>query len=235
MIAAAFAYVIGVTLLIGLAALSVERFLAEIGRPRRAAWLVAYTAALTFPPAALLLATGTPAVETVVATSAAAVSQTPSPVDWDTLLLRTWAGATTVLLLAYVSSWIRLAMLAKHWPRVAGDEPLVVLADDVGPAVLGIFRPRIVLPPWLMDSPASVRSTIMAHELEHIAARDQAVIVATHVVTVLLPWNLPLWWFARRLRAAIEVDCDARVLRRGVDAGHYTDVLLQVGQRRSSS
>jgi hypothetical protein len=86
-----------------------------------------------------------------------------------------------------------------------------------------------------MDSPALVRSTIMAHELEHIAARDQAVIVATHIVTVLLPWNLPLWWFARRLRAAVEVDCDARVLRRGVDAEHYTDVLLQVSQRQSSS
>ena len=77
MIAEAFAYVIGVTLLFGLAALSVERLLAEIGRPRRAAWLVAYAAALTFPPAALLLATGTPAVETVITTSAAAVTIPP--------------------------------------------------------------------------------------------------------------------------------------------------------------
>ena len=61
MIAEAFAYSIAVTLLIGLAALSVERFLAEIGRPRRSAWLVAYAVTFTFPPAALLLATGTPA------------------------------------------------------------------------------------------------------------------------------------------------------------------------------
>jgi len=234
MIAEAFAYSIAVTLLIGLAALSVERFLAEIGRPRRTAWLVAYAAALTFPPAALLLATGTPAVETVIATSAAAVTAAPSPLDWDTLLLRLWAAATTVLLLAYVASSFRLATLAKGWPRVGDDEPLVVLSDDVGPAVLGILRPRIVLPRWLMDSPASVRSTIMAHELEHIAARDQASIVAAQLVTVLLPWNLPLWWFARRLRLGIEVDCDARVLRRGVDAEHYADVLLQVGQRRSA-
>jgi len=235
MIAEAFAYVIGVTLLFGLAALSVERLLAEIGRPRRAAWLVAYAAALTFPPAALLLATGTPAVETVITTSAAAVTIPPSPFDWDMLLIRLWAATTGILLLAYVASWIRLAMLAKRWPRVGGDKPLVLIADDVGPAVLGIFKPRIVLPRWLMDSPASIRNTIMAHELEHIAARDQASIVAAQLVTVLLPWNLPLWWFARRLRSSIELDCDARVLRKGVDVGHYADVLLQVGQRRLSS
>jgi hypothetical protein len=46
---------------------------------------------------------------------------------------------------------------------------------------------------------------------------------------------LPLWWFARRLRSSIELDCDARVLRKGVDVAHYADVLLQVGQRRLSS
>jgi len=98
-----------------------------------------------------------------------------------------------------------------------------------------VLRPMIVLPRWLMDSPASVRSTVVAHELEHIAARDQVFIFSAQLVSVLLPWNLPLWWFARRLRAAIEVDCDARVLRRGVDPAHYADVLLEVGQRGAPS
>jgi BlaR1 peptidase M56 len=234
MIAEVFVYVIAVTLLIGLAALSVEQFLAEIRRPRRYAWLAAYAAALLFPPLSLLLAGSTPAAEEIVAASLYAASP-PSRFDWDALLIQAWAVATCVLMIAYLAAWIRLAMLAKHWPRAASDHPLVVLADDVGPAVLGIFRPRIVMPRWLMDSPASVRSTIVAHELAHIAARDQALIVAAQLVTVLLPWNLPLWLFVTRLRAAIEVDCDARVLRDGVDAGHYADVLLQVGQRRSFS
>jgi len=232
MIAEAFVYVIAVTLLIGLAALSVEQFLAEIRRPRRYAWFGAYAGALIFPPLSLLLAAGTPAVETVAAPSTVAAAAL-SAFDWDALVIRAWAVASVVLLLAYLAAWIRLTMLAKHWPRVANDERLVVLADNVGPAVLGVFRPRIVLPRWLLESPAAVRSTIMAHELEHIAARDQAFIVAAQLVTVLLPWNLPLWWFVRRLRASIEVDCDARVLRKGVDAARYAEVLLAVGQRRS--
>jgi hypothetical protein len=234
MIAEAFAYAIAVTLLIGLAAVSVEEFLAELGRPRRFAWLGAYAVAVVFPLVSLLLAPDAPATDAALAPSAAAAVASP-PIDWDALLLRLWAAATVLLLLAYLAAWICLAMLARRWPRVANDQAPVVLADDVGPAVLGVFRPRIVLPRWLAAGPDRVRSTVVAHELEHIAARDQAAIVATQLITVLLPWNLPLWWFARRLRAAIEVDCDARVLRRGVDPEHYADVLLAVGQRCSLS
>jgi hypothetical protein len=158
-----------------------------------------------------------------------------SEIDWSMLLLSLWAAATTLLLLLYSAAHLRLRFLAGRWPRASNETQSVVVADDVGPAVLGILRPRIVLPRWLLDAPATVRSAVMAHELEHIAARDQALIVAGQLLTILLPWNLPLWWFARRLRAAIEIDCDARVLRRGVDAVHYADVLLAVGQRRSQS
>jgi hypothetical protein len=233
MIAEAFVYVIAVTLLIGLAALSLERFFAELDRPRRLAWLGAYAIAVVFPLASLLLA-GAPATEAALATPVATVVA-PAAIDWDALLLLLWGAATALLLLAYLASWIRLALLARRWPRVATERAPVVLADNVGPAVLGVFSPRIVLPRWLATAPEAVRSTVVAHELEHIAARDQVCIVATQLITLLLPWNLPLWWFARRLRAAIEVDCDARVLRRGVDAEHYADVLLEVGQRRPSS
>jgi hypothetical protein len=232
MIAAGFAYAIAVTFLIGLAAVCAERFLAELGHPRRLAWLGAYPAAVVFPLVSLLLADAAP-METVLASSAPPAA--PASIDWDALLLRLWAAATALLALGYAAAWIRLALLAKRWPRFACEQAPVVLADDVGPAVLGVFRPRIVLPRWLATAPVAVRNTVVAHELEHIAACDQACIVTAQLVTVLLPWNLPLWWFARRLRLGIEIDCDARVLRRGVDAAHYADVLLAVGQRRSPS
>jgi beta-lactamase regulating signal transducer with metallopeptidase domain len=233
MIAGAFAYAIAVTLLIGLAAASIERFLAELGRPRRLAWLAAYVVAVVFPLVSLLLAEAPP-TEVALASSAASAAA-PAPIDWDAVLLRLWAAATALLALGYAAAWIRLTLLAKRWPQVANGEAPIVLADDVGPAVLGVFRPCIVLPHWLASAPEVVRNTVVAHELEHIAARDQACIVTAQLVTVLLPWNLPLWWFARRLRLGIELDCDARVLRRGVDAEHYADVLLLVGQRRSPS
>ena len=49
-----------------------------------------------------------------------------------------------------------------------------------------------------------------------------------------MPWNLPLWWQLRRLRYAIEIDCDARVLKGGVDPAHYGETLIVVGERQSA-
>jgi bla regulator protein blaR1 len=236
MIAEAFAYATLVALLVGLGAASTERMLAEIKRPRRFAWLGAYLVALAFPLLSMLLVADAPepfaARLDVTSREAAAVY---SEIDWNTLLLSLWAAATTLLLLLYSAAHLRLRLLAKRWSRASSETASVVVADDIGPAVLGVLTPRIVLPRWLLDAPATVRSAVMAHELEHIVARDQALIVAAQLITILLPWNLPLWWFARRIRAAIEIDCDARVLRGGVDAAHYADVLLAVGQRRSQS
>jgi hypothetical protein len=71
-------------------------------------------------------------------------------VDWDTALLWLWISTTTVLAILYVAAWLRLALQAKRWPRETIDAVSVVVADDVGPAVLGFLRPCIVLPRWLI-------------------------------------------------------------------------------------
>jgi hypothetical protein len=49
-----------------------------------------------------------------------------------------------------------------------------------------------------------------------------------------MPWNALLWWQFSRLRRAIEVDCDARVLLGGHDIGTYCETLIHVGQRQSN-
>ncbi len=53
------------------------------------------------------------------------------------------------------------------------------------------------------------------------------------LATAALPWNVPLWWQLRRLRLAVELDCDRRVLSRGVDPEDYGRTLLHVARRRS--
>jgi hypothetical protein len=43
-----------------------------------------------------------------------------------------------------------------------------------------------------------------------------------------------MWYLARRLRLAVEVDCDRRVMRTGdLDVRSYAELLLTVGVRRS--
>lgn len=46
-----------------------------------------------------------------------------------------------------------------------------------------------------------------------------------------MPWNPALWWIVRRLRLAIETDCDRRVLHAGTDVHAYGVLLLNAAAR----
>jgi hypothetical protein len=105
---------------------------------------------------------------------------------------------------------------ARPWPVTALEGVEVAVSEGVGPAVLGILSPRIVVPRWLLEEAAQRRSAVLAHESEHLRAHDGRLLLAALLLVALLPWNLPLRWLWRRLRLAIEVDCDARVVRRGL-------------------
>jgi TonB family protein len=111
-----------------------------------------------------------------------------------------------------------------------GDQE-ILLSDSLGPAVLGFLAPRIILPRWLAEKETALRSLVLSHEREHIVAKDHVTLFAALLLVALMPWNIALWWQLRRLRAAMEIDCDSRVLRDGVDAHDYSQALLTVGQQ----
>jgi TonB family protein len=71
---------------------------------------------------------------------------------------------------------------------------------------------------------------VLRHEREHRAAGDQRLLIASTVLTALVPWNLGLWWQMRRLRLAVEMDCDARVLRADPRVDRYGSLLLAIAQ-----
>jgi beta-lactamase regulating signal transducer with metallopeptidase domain len=60
-------------------------------------------------------------------------------------------------------------------------------SDDIGPAVVGIIRPRIVVPRWLQNQDAATQGIVMAHEREHVLAQDIRVLGGALLVAVLLP------------------------------------------------
>ena len=76
---------------------------------------------------------------------------------------------------------------------------------------------------------------MLRHEQEHVAAGDALLTVFGVLVVVLVPWNPAVWFMANRMRLAIEVDCDRRVMRDGdLDTRRYAELLLSVGARRST-
>src|SRR5207248_6363600 len=77
------------------------------------------------------------------------------------------------------------------------------------------------------------RRLMLAHEDEHVRARDPWLLAAAAALVLLAPWNLMLWWQLGRLRLAVGMDCDARVLAHDGDAPAYGELLLRVVQRRA--
>lgn len=245
------AYTFLVTALLASSALYAERISADLGRPRRFAWCVALLGSIVVPAYSLLVETAAPdaavlslplAFEFVPRFDAADIAATAATgaapwltwPDWaifDSAIVALWIAGSAVILLSYVVASIMLQRLARRSETITIGEQPILVSDDVGPAVFGIARPRIVLPRWLAEQDSDLRSLVLQHEHEHLAARDHLLLIAALALVATMPWNLALWWQLKRLRMAIEMDCDARVLRRGVDRGDYSQALFTVGQR----
>lgn len=143
------------------------------------------------------------------------------------------AVALWIALSLLLAGWLAHGMLALHrarrsWARTTIDGVAVDVAPSTGPAVLGVLTHRIVLPEWAIDLAPEYRELMLAHECEHVAARDPLRLALALTALVVMPWNAALWWCAARLRRAIEMDCDARVLRRLPLTREYGYLLLQV-------
>jgi hypothetical protein len=140
---------------------------------------------------------------------------------------------SAVLLAALVLNGAQVFWRKQRWRMSTVAGASVYIAPDIGPAVVGLLRPRIVVPTWLTEASASHQAMVIAHEQAHLAGHDPQVLTVALFLLVLMPWNLPLWWQLHRLRCAIEVDCDARVLERGLDTRQYGEMLIDVSQRPS--
>jgi TonB family protein len=76
---------------------------------------------------------------------------------------------------------------------------------------------------------------VLRHEEEHRRARDPLLLFGAAVLVALMPWNPALWWCAHRLRLAVELDCDARVLAVHGRPERYGLLLMMMAQRRSAA
>jgi TonB family protein len=148
-----------------------------------------------------------------------------------TLALGVWAILSLALLAWLVIGVLRWRAARLAWARVTLDGIDVDVSPSTGPAVLGFLSHRIVLPSWATRMEPEHRRLILAHESEHIDAHDPERLALAIAAILLMPWNIGLWICAARLRRAIEIDCDARVLKRFPGTREYGYVLLEVASR----
>ncbi|MGW8265178.1 MAG: M56 family metallopeptidase [Longimicrobiales bacterium] len=225
--------------LLGGAAYSMDRGLRAVGRPSRWIWVAALTGGTLVPLGSVLLPRGS---EPKVPAGAVIPLETLYGMGDGTLsrgtgvasliqalngpLFMAWIGASALMVLLFVGATLALRRRSRVWPRERAGGEEVLISDGLGPAVLGLLRPRIVLPPWALSLGADELEMVLLHEAEHRKARDPALLAAGILMVTLAPWNPALWWCLRQLRLAVEGDCDGRVLARGVSRKRYGALLL---------
>lgn len=138
-----------------------------------------------------------------------------------------------MLLLLFLSTILRSASERRRWPQRCLHGTAVRVAPATGPMVAGVLRPEIVVPEWLLSSPPAEQRLVLAHEREHVRGGDPLLLACGFLLVALLPWNLAVWWMAARLRLAVELDCDRRVLRGGATRTAYGSTLLDIATRRT--
>lgn len=104
------------------------------------------------------------------------------------------------------------------------------LSPNVGPVVIGVARPEIVVPHWLLGRSEHEQHLVVTHEAQHVQARDTLLLGAACLVVAAMPWNPVAWYMLSRLRLTIELDCDARVLRSGAAPYSYGSLLIDVAE-----
>ena len=155
------------------------------------------------------------------------------PSDIGSWLLMAWALTSAVLLTLFVGVHIRYHRRRMHWPLGSVHGTTVRIAKNAGPAVIGVTNAEIVLPHWLLTRGNREQELVLAHEMEHVRAHDPVLLALAQVAVVLLPWHPAVWWMASRLRLAIELDCDRRVLQRGASTRDYGTLLIDLTDHRS--
>lgn len=153
--------------------------------------------------------------------------------DWHIVALLLWlAGMAVVSVFAVVAQRRYRAQLHGATPMAGAlaSRPVLRAASvGVGPALVGAWRSRIVLPADFHDRYDSTeQELILAHEAAHARRGDGWWGLFAHVLVALF-WCHPLaWWALAALRHDQELACDAAVLREyGEQRRCYANAMLK--------
>ncbi|MGQ0560368.1 MAG: M56 family metallopeptidase [Gemmatimonadota bacterium] len=210
-----------------------ERALRNAGAGTRHAWTFALLATTTLPFLPRLFHTTSTLPVPVITVPGIVIAGAASESRTIDYALVAWITLALCVACFYLVAYARLLRARRQWMRAVVADHDVDISDRFGPAIFGFIAPRIVVPHWVRTVAPEEQRLIVRHEREHIAARDHLQLLLTIIATIAMPWNPFVWLQTRRLRFALEADCDQRVLASLPDRGRYATLLVDVGSRRS--
>ncbi len=103
------------------------------------------------------------------------------------------------------------------------------------PAVLGWFRPLILLPACVVTGlPPGQLESILAHELAHIRRHDYLVNLLQTLVETIFFYHPAVWWLSRQIRNERENCCDDVALGIASSRADYGRALLAIEELRAA-
>lgn len=178
--------------------------------------------------------------------------ETSKPFPWLAFSLIAWGAGCVVLLLRLVLSHRTLARIVEA-PGVAGQAWLGLVNQVRGelgvgravavkmtpavsvPAVAGMFRPVLLLPPDADEWTEPVRRDVVRHELAHVVRWDGVSQLIGQLACALQWFNPVVWLTARHAAALRERACDDVVLRSGTRASDYAANLLNLAHQATGA
>ncbi|WP_235499682.1 M56 family metallopeptidase [Frateuria sp. Soil773] len=168
-----------------------------------------------------------------VASALPASAVQASAIDWRAGIVVAWLAGIALSLLQAVLAQSRYRARLRGAAVVRGASPrlpvLRAAGMDVGPALVGAWRPRIVLPAdFDRRYDEAERALILAHETMHARRGDGWWCLCARIAAALF-WFHPLaWWALAALRHDQELACDAAVLRQhGARRRSYATAMLK--------
>jgi beta-lactamase regulating signal transducer with metallopeptidase domain len=181
----------------------------------------------------------------VVAPGTAAPAAVAAASMWWLVIAAAWlVGASAVVARAVIGhvrvlSAARRASPAPAHARqvlaaVTRRPPLVVVGDPaIGPYVVGVVRPIIVIPPALLEDPALLRAALL-HEMAHVRRRDALGRILQVAANAMFFFWPVVRLVSRRLDLAREAACDAWAIEASaVSRPAYARLLLRMAQLRT--
>ncbi|MDQ2819743.1 MAG: M56 family metallopeptidase [Pseudomonadota bacterium] len=153
--------------------------------------------------------------------AAAAPAPGPVPRDWLRDAARAWlalylSGLLTALVRWYRAQRLLNSLAASGIPLAHQDAALPVMleiAAPISPLLLGLFKPRLLLPRHLHSFAPLQQELVVEHELTHWRRRDLYWSAAAVLLQSLFWFNPFMYLLRARLGWAQEFGCDRDVLR----------------------
>lgn len=127
----------------------------------------------------------------------------------------TYAAGVLALLALVVAQLLRQRHLCRASAAVVERDglPSVLVHDEAGPMVVGIRRPRIVVPRGLFHGLApDLLDAVLRHETAHVRHRDPWSALALAIACAIAWPIVPVWIAAGRIRLLMELRADEAVL-----------------------